>query len=300
MTWWIGLHSYGPMDSEVQQDGRIINNYKNAFKVQTDAGSYPTESAITGALGIYPGSPYPNDANATCHKVAIAMDVKTRPPWLTFYVACEWSTAAVLPVTDSTDPTTMRTIWSQRGNIQSRFITRDSADKVITNSAGQPPDGGIPVDIRLGTIIAKRKITAVGFSKPTWLANNGKLNSVTYLGGQPGTVQMDYEDQESYEGGYHFIDQTFTFAYDPSGWQPEFPNAGFFQKIGGILQRLLNKDIGSPVDPDKETLEPEPLDKDGLLVPVGNRGTTNNAVAGYCSTTKVTHFGTMDFNALGL
>ncbi len=296
MTWYLGLKTDGPHESEVQQDGRIVSRYSRVYKVQTDALTVPTESAIITALGIYPGGPYANDANATCHKTSITR-LQTRVPWLTYDVACEWSTAAMLPAADSSDPTTRRTIWGVEPNNETRYITQNSDDTIIVNSAGQPPDGGVPIAFRLGTVTATRNITAVGYNKNTTLANSGKINSVIYLGAAIGTVQVDISAQEVYEGGYHYWSETYKFAYDPKGWQPQFINAGFFQRSAVGSNVLVRIQEGSPL---VAVLEPSPLDKDGILVPVANRGTTDNTTSGKCSYTKLSYYGTMDFNTFGL
>lgn len=306
-TWTIGLLSIGPSKSAVQQDGRIINNYRQTWLMKAmDASEFPTESQITTALGIYPGSPYANDSNATCHDATIN-HVFSAPPYLLYHVDLEWSTAAALPVENSTDPTTRRTIWSQKANIQQRYLTLDAKDIPIVNSAGQPPDGGVPYDVRLGTVTAKKNIASGSFNQDTSLAQSGYVNSATFLGGAAGTVQMDIDAQEVYEGAYHYWEVTYTFSYDPKGWQPKFPNAGFFQRSGlgsNTLVRIIGSDIGDTEEPDAPVLEPEPLDCDGLLVTIANRAATTSSnvnTANYLSYTQVANaYGTMDLTTLGL
>lgn len=286
----------GPNNSHIEQGGRIVSKYKRTYLYRTDAASPPTEAQIVADVGIVPGSPHPNDSNATCQSVEISHGVgPTKCPHFARHVAVEWSTIAPAPNTVSTDPTTMRTIWSLGATIQSRYIVQDRNGVMILNSAGQPFDGGVPVAVRLGTAVARRNITASGYNKNTVLAYSGKLNSATFLGGAAGTVQVDVTAEEKYEGGYHFWAETFQFAYDPEGWQPKPMNAGFFEIRSGKLERIRNQDVDptTTVDPEGLVQEPEPLLESGAIVPLASRPAS-------CNFIEVDAYGTFDFTTLGL
>lgn len=303
MSFSIGLWSDGPNNSEVnfQQGGRITSNYTRTYLYKTDAGTRPTDAAIVTDLAIVPGSPHPDDANATCYRVEIGPGPeRTRQPHLAYLVKVDWSTLAPVPNTVSTDPTTMRTLWSLSATIQQRYIVRDRNGVMILNSAGQPFDGGIPVAVRLGTAVAKRNITAAGYDQNAVLANSGKLNSATFLGGAAGTIQVDITASEKYEGGYHYWEETFSFAYDPLGWQPKPMNAGFFQRSSDPycdgLSRIINSDLYgacSGNDPTAPVQEPEPLLISGLVVPIADR-------PGSCNFVTVDAYASFDFTTLGL
>ena len=298
MSFSVGLWSDGPNDSIVnfQSGGRITSNYTRAYLYKTDAASRPTDAAIVTDIGISPGSPHPDDANATCHKVEVGPGPeKTRPTHLAYLVKVEWSTLSPLPNTVSTDPTTMRTLWTLGATIQQRYVIKDRNGNMILNSAGQPFDGGIPVAVRLGKAVATKNRTASGYNKNTVMAYSGNLNSVTYLGAAPGTLQVDIEAQEKYEGGYHYWEEKYTFAYDPLGWQPKPMNAGFFQLTGYGLQRITNGDLGDDNDPTAFVQEPEPLLPDGTIVPVGASSRPS-----LCNFISVDYFSTSDFNSFSL
>lgn len=293
MSYWVNLIEESA-DSNVEENGRIVNTYNRTYQYKTDSATRPTEVDIIDDIGIVLGSPYPNDLFATCKKVAIGPGpIPTRPPHLCYHVKYSWSTFAPQPNTVDTDPTTMRTVWSLKPSIQSRYVIKDRHGNLILNAAGQPFDGGIPVDVRLGGAVAKKNRPASGYDQNAVLANSGKVNSDTFLGGAPGTVQVDIEADEVFEGAYHYWSETYRFSYDPLGWQPKPVDAGFFYiNSFGELRRIRNSDVGDTTD-ESFVNEPEPLRADGSIVPLSLRPASCRFVA-------VDYFEAMDFTSLNL
>lgn len=288
---------YGLVDfsdrSEVGSDGRCVSTHMRKYLARTDSPFFLEGPVIAAAIGITRGSPLASNTNAICRSVEITPGpVMTRAPFLAYYATYEFSTNTTLPADDDDDPVTTRTLWSISPQIQSRYVIRDRNDELIVNRAGSPYDGGIPVDVRLGSVTATRRIDAAGYNKSTVLASSGKVNSVAFLGGAPGTVQVDISATERYEGAYHFWEETYTFSYDPQGWQPKPVNAGFYQKVDGELVRILNSDLDED-GTDDPVQEPEPLDDAGELVPVASRPAA-------CTFIEVDYFAEMDFNAFSL
>lgn len=301
MAWAIGLVDFSGK-SEVQSDGRCVASYMRKYLVRTDAAVMQPESVVAAAVGITRGSPIASDPNAICNSVEITPGpVPTRPPFLAYFATYQFSTATVAPEDDDDDPTTSRTLWSISPQIQSRYVIRDRNGKLIVNTAKQPFDGGIPMDVRLGSATATRRKDAAGYDRSTVLANSGKLNSVTFMGGAPGTVQVDISASERYEGAFHFWEETYTFAYDPQGWQPKPISAGFFQRLSidpmspnyDKLKRIINSDIGDTNDPTAGVQEPEPLNAAGVIVPIADRPDA-------CVFVTVELFDEMDFEDFGL
>lgn len=296
MTWAVGFYDFR-FHSTVQNDGRCVSDYMMQFLARTDSLTFPSPQEIAAAVGVTRGSPFATDPRAICYDVEIGPGpVRTRPPFLAFLVTAKWATNAPLPAADDDDPTSMRTIWSISPLIQSRYIIKDKSKKLIVNTAGQPYDGGIPVDVRLGCVKARRNRDAAGYDKDQVLALCGRVNSVTYLGGAPGTVQVDVTANERYEGSHHFWEEEYTFSYDPLGWQPRPPSAGFFQRASAgsnDLKRILNEDINDDNDPTAPVQEPEPLTDKGLLAPISGRPDN-------CAFVEVDYFEEIDMNAFGL
>lgn len=295
MATWIGLVEFSGK-AEVQADGRCVRTYMRKYLVRTDSPVWLNEKQVAQLVGINRGSPLADtDQNAICKSAEITPGpVPTRVPFLAYYATYEFATNAPLPKEDDDDPVSTRTVWSIAPQIQSRYVIRDRNDELIVNTAGQPFDGGIPVDVRLGSVTARRFVDAAGYNKSAVLGNSGKLNSTTFLGAEPGTLQVDISASEKYEGKYHFWEETYTFSYDPQGWQPKPISAGFFQKIDGQLVRITEGDLDDEAaDPTGKVQEPEPLTVTGALVPVASRPSG-------CYFVEVDYFDTMDFNLFNL
>ena len=293
MTWWIGLVDFSTK-GDVQQDGRCNTVIMRKYLVRTDEASMQNELQVAQAVGIQRGSPVDFYPSATCMSAEVGPGpVMTKAPFQAFFATYTFSTAAPKPnsETPDDDPTTMRPKWSIAPQIQSRYVLRDKNGKLIVNTAGTPFDGGVPVDVRLGTVTVKKNVSAVGFNKNSVLANSGKLNSVTFMGGEPWTVQVDITAEEVFEGSFHYWALTYTFSYDPLGWQPKPASAGFFQRSAvdsNTLKRIINSDIGDTNSPNDPVQEPEPLDEDGILVPISGRPDD-------CAFVEVDYFEELDF-----
>ncbi len=294
MSWGIGLLDASGT-SEVQQDGRCVSRYMRKYLlVGTGEYVFASEPTVAAIVGITRGAPLSDDPNAICYSAQVEIGEKTRlgAGVQVRHVTYMFSTDAALPEEDDDDPTTRRTIWSISPTIQSTYLIRDRNGDVILDSAAQPFDGGVPADVRLGTVTATRNLDAAGYDRAAVLANSGKLNSVTWEGGEPGTVQVDISAQEVYQGAFHFWAETYTFNYNPLGWQPQPLNAGFYARTAadGIPLRILNSDIGDTViaTKDDECPEPQPLDADGVIVPYNQRPAN-------CTFQTVDYFAEMDF-----
>jgi hypothetical protein len=294
-------------DSSVESNGRIVNTYSRTYQYKTNSMTRPTEADIIADIGIVPGSPYDNDPNATASKVRIGPGPEmTRPPYLCYHVQITWATNAPLPAENSTDPTTRRILWSIRPSSQSTYIIKDRLGKLIVNSVGQPFDGGIPVDVRYGMAIAKRSIADADFDKSSVVGLSGRINDRPYLGGAAGTVQVDIDAEQRYEGAFAFWDVTYTFNYRPDGWQPKPANVGFFWKVPftGKLEVITVADLNDASTSTDKVQEPEPLYDDaaeasdplkvsGTVVPYSDRPDG-------CSFVTVDFYEEYDFSLFGL
>ena len=296
MAWIVGWVDF-KFHSAVQRDSaRCASDYEMKYLARTDSPTFPTPQEIAAAVGITRGSPFPSNSNATCFDVEIGPGpTMTRPPFLAFYVTAKWATNAPNPSDDDDDPTTSRTVWSIAPQIENEFIIKDRNGDLVVNTAKFPFDGGISVNTRTVKATARRKIDATGYDKSTAITYSGKINETDFLGGAPGTVQVDYSASEHYEGAFHFWEETFEFNYNPRGWQPKQVSAGFFQIVDGDVQRITNEDVGDVNTATKKdpVMEPEPLDEDGALVPIADR-------PGGCVFVTVDHYEEIDMNTFGL
>lgn len=303
MSVTIGLRE-ASASSTIGQDGRLSKTYKHKYLYKTTAGTRPTFADIAADLGIAPGSPYADDINATAGNAEIE-HLPTRPPHCAAEITITWATNNPVPATDSTDPSTVRTLWDLQTIIQQRYITKDKNSKLIVNAAGQPFDGGVPVDVRLGQATAKLKVLTASFDKSVVMKHSGKLNSATYLGAAAGTLQVDISASQAVEGSYDFFNVTYVFTYDPLGHQPKPANVGFYQtsSVAGVVVPITVGDLSDPQTSDPTRVqEPEPLYDaaaeladpthiEGRVVPYSDRPDG-------CSFVTVDYYSTMDFSTL--
>lgn len=289
MTVVISLKS-SEAKSTLQADGRLVKTYTETYLYRTNAGTRPSFSDIAADIGVAPGSTYSLDSDATAGDVTIKHKM-SRPPHCMAEVTIVWATNNPVPEEDSTDPATVRVLWDLRPTIQQRYILKDKDDIPILNSAGTPYDGGIPVDVRLGQAVAKLKIDNADFDRNTVLALSGRVNSETFLGGAPGTVQLDVSASEAVEGGYHFWNVEYQFCYDPEGWQPRPLDAGFYQLVGGEPTPITFGDLVTGGTDTTKVPEPEPLNGSGVVVKYADR-------PGSCEFMPVEYFEEYDFNSL--
>lgn len=289
MTVVISLKS-AEATSDLQDDGRLVKTYTETYLYRTDAGTRPGFDDIAADLGIAPGSPYADDADATAGRVQIKHKM-SRPPHCMAEITVTWATNNPIPEEDDPDPSTVRILWDLRPTIQQRYVLKDINEEPILNSAGTPFDGGIPVDVRLGQAVAKLKIDDADFDRDTVLALSGRVNSATFLGGAAGTVQLDVTASEAYEGAFHFWNVEYQFNYDPLGWQPRPLDAGLYQlNDEGIPVPIKFGDLIEGGTDETKVPEPEPL-KDGHVVLYADRPDE-------CDFVIVDYFDEYDFNSL--
>ncbi len=275
--------------SKLSSDGGLVKTYRHVYLHRSDSDTRPTFAEIDSDIGIAPGSPYGDDLNATAGSAVIDIR-KARPPFCAAEVTVEWSTANPVPSeTATTDPTTNRILWEIRTNAQSIYIIRDRDGELITNSAKTPYDGGIPTTERIGVAIAKVNVPDASFDYQSVVRDSGAVNSVEYLGAEPGTLQVDIDARENYSGSGHWWEVTYTFSYRHDGWQPTVPDAGFYQ-LGalGVPVPITYGDLASPPTDDSTRVpEPEPL-SGGVIVPIASRPDG-------CAVLTFNHFPEIDF-----
>ena len=296
MTWAVGLLSRKGK-SAVESDGRCVTNYIYTYIART-TGSFPSCAAVSAAVGVTRGSPCPEDSNAIAKSVSVDdWTQPTRQPFLAFTVAVEYATNAPLPDADDDNPITRRTLWGGGTQVQQRHITEDKDGVLIVDAAGQPFDGGIGVNERTAVHRFTRNVDASGYDRDEMMANNDKLNDVPFLGYDEETLQLEFGAEEVYEGAWHFYRETYAFFYNPLGWQPSAVDAGFYCRdvVDGPVHRITNQDLGdtNPLTKDNECPTPQPLDANGVIIPIPDRPAD-------CRFVGATHFETMDFNDFGL
>lgn len=266
--------------------GLISRQHLRRYLVKSDSASFESSYSAGLSLGINAGDPHPNDNVAICTGLKPVRKA-TLPPHQAWDVDVNWSTIVADDITATENPLLARVIRSEGTTDQQRYIIRDRNNQIIQDSAGSPFDGGVAVNVKLGTVsFIRNELDGVDY----WLGKantlSGKINSTTYLDGDPGTVMLDVKASEKWYGPTHYWEVNYTFTYDPLGWNPKPVNAGFYYLSSGARKRITEAD-------GTETQEPQPLTTSGAVVPVASRPAAVNFI-------DVDYYETMNFNDLGL
>lgn len=269
----------------VDQDGRLVKQYDDTYLVLSDAATAPTNDAACAAVGILPGAPHPDWAAATCDSIDCERN-PTLPPHCSWNISYHYSTNAVVPEnTTDPDPVLRRVKRRTATTEQQHFIVKDKNGDLIVDSAGSPPDGGVPVTDFFGSYTWERDEAHTSTSMQQAAAYSGRTNSTTFMGCAAGTLMLKVTGEEKWEGSYHYWTFTYQMDYDPDGWDPQPVNAGLYELVAGTRKRIMVE--GKPVQ------EPQPLDAAGAEIPVASR-------PGACIFIDVDHRTSFDFATLGL
>jgi len=254
----------------MNSDGGPVLTYREAWLLKDDSSSWvgvqQARINFTTATGIQIGGAYADYPFAGCISITPTR-LQTRVPWQRWRVDVEFTTNA--PKVDDQDPSRRRVIRDVSDTDQQRFIIRDKFQRLIVDTAGSTPDGGVPVNVKLTSYNFERNVDWGSYNLNSIGEYSGRINSDTFLGKEPGSLMLAYRARENWEGGgrYHFATETFNMIYDPLGWRPKFANAGLYR-----IDRTANPPKRKRISIDgKPVIEPEPLTQDGQVVGFSRR-----------------------------
>lgn len=269
----------------LNSDGRLIKTYHRQHRSKADTAL--TIDQVHASIGVLPGAPHPSWPFATCRSIRTVRQ-SSLPPYCQWITDYDYSTEATAPTDGAqsdTDPTVRRVLRKTGTTQQQRFIIKDRLGVMITDAAGSPFDGGVPVTDYLGTLVFTRDEVHSSTSMSQAVVLSGKMNSDVYMGCAIGTLMLDVAGEEKWEGSYHFWTFTYSMVYDKDGWQPKPANAGLYELVAGVRKRIT--EAGEP------TQEPQPLSVGGVVVAVASRPASCNFIT-------VDHYNTLSFASLGL
>lgn len=256
-------------DTSYDSDGRPVIEIRESYEFFDDTMSYvhshQAKDNFRTFASIREGTAHPSFAAAICKRIH-AEKKSTIPPHQAWKMDIEWSTDAPKP--DDPDPSKRRWKRDVSTSEQTRYIIKDKNEKLIVDAAGSPFDGGIPKTVQLQTFNFSHNVDASVYPLNS-VDYSGYLNSDTWAGKAPYTCLMLYSAKEDFEGKYHFWEETFTIIYDKDDWRSKPANAGLYEiKIATIStpKRRVRIQVGG-----KDVTEPEPLYKDGTLIPYDRR-----------------------------
>ncbi len=282
------IFEFGPVSEtlamSVSSEGKLVKKYNSRFLVGTDMDL--TRDQVGAMIGILPGAPHWEWPWATCRDIKIDR-MMSRLPCSWWHADYEHSTDAPVPADNSdTAPDLRRVLRTTGTSQQGRNTLFDRLDVLITDAAGSPFDGGVPVTAYLPTITWKRDEPHTSLSQAYTALYSGHLNSLTFMSCDPETLLLEVTSEEKWEGDYHFWTHTYTMTYDPLGWQPKPLNAGLYEKYASGRRRIKESD-------GTETQEPQPLTPGGKVIPEAARPAA-------CNFVDVDYYPTFAFGTLGL
>ncbi len=261
--------TYRPIEESctdtISSNGKPISTVEIKYRLRYDGQDRILPPAAKAGFiqesGIYAGFPYPDMPSAICRSIVISK-LRSRPPRQAWEVDCQWSTDTEL--IDDPDPSHRRYIRRGGTSEQQRFVFFDRNGNLIVDSAGSPPDGGVPVNVRLWTGVWEHNVDASQYDLSRSATLSGCINSDVFLGKQPYTLMLDVQFSEEREGIYHFYKEILTVMYDPLGWRPQFADAGLWEIDKPGTSQATRIRI-------KNAVEPEPLYPNGVKVPFNRR-----------------------------
>lgn len=282
MAYTVALTS-DAMNADVSPVGKVTRTHTRTYLVKSDSTTFQSAYEAAVALGFSAGDVHPADPYALVRKISPVRKMTLVPQ--AWDITVEWSTEVTEEQLAAT-PWDRRVIRSESTSDQERFITKDRNGKMIQDTAGSPFDGGIPVNVKLGSMVFTRnEIHDSQYYVGKANTLSGYINSTAFAGAAAGTLMLNVQATETFEGDFHYWVVTYTMTHDPLGWQPNPLNAGMYKLVNGARIRITEN--GAP------SSEPTPLDAAGAVVPVANRPDS-------CIFVDVDYYDTMDFSLLGL
>ena len=271
----------------INSDLLIVTKYQQTWRVSSDVlvSFQAVRDALDADLGIYPGAQYPDDDWATCGMIDVDRLFHGEGVY-TWDCEIEYSTDTPPGVYDPVLAPVKRKVFT---NETSRSIFRDKNGDLITDAAGMPFDGGIPVQHHMPTITWQRNELGATFNTANFLALSGTVNSGSFAGCDPGTLLLVATAEEVFAGKFHYWNCQYTITWNDQGWKPQVVNAGLWEldTTGGSpkLKRIIIN--GEPAQ------DPQPLTTGGVMVPFADRPAD-------CNWITVEYRGEMDFEDLNL
>lgn len=231
--------------ASLTSEGRKVREYTERRLVCSDVELNVFQ--LGSALGYLLGDGYHIDDAA----LLLDFDIDRRltiEPYCAWDVGLRWSTVAPPKKEDDDNPLNERVkrFWSTSEH--TLYVYKDRNGDMIVNSAKQPFEGGVPITVKLPTMVYERNEASFSGAFATQWANS--LNQYAYSGAEPKTLKLDISGEEAFQGDYVFWKVRYEMAYFPLGWQPLPLDAGLNQVVSGELTPCLDvhlQPVTSPV-----------------------------------------------------
>lgn len=234
--------------------------YVRSFRVTTDDDATEAAEVMLSAGLPAPGDPYPDDPLAVCRSLSPSQDPRDARLWI---VAASYDSkieataqsgggsgspgqGGAGPAGRAENPLDRPVEWRATTVKAKKAVTTDKDGEDVKNSAGEFYSPGYERDIALGQIVATKNYEEYPFLDLLDLVE--KVNDGEWYGFAEKTVKIDQVDAQSmYENGVSFVRVTWTFLYNPDGWNPtRILDRGTFYLDGANKRKFVDAD-GNPL-----------------------------------------------------
>jgi hypothetical protein len=248
----------------------LMREHTREFVAQSTANERSWAVAQASGVPVI-GDSHPEDAASLCVDVAVSpggdpsvwgIQCKYTNDLPDADIADDDATSSQQPGTAASSSSGSQESWSFEEH--SRYVTQDFLGDPILNSAGDRYEDPIEmVDVFPTLTISKNKAS---FDPAQAYLYNNATNGDTFRGADPFTLRVKITATQQFANDQHFWATTYTFRYNPNGWNPEVLEAGMYQ-LAYIKQGEVSHTPCTVLG--KAPLDSEPVDHP---VPLDDRG----------------------------
>jgi len=211
----------------------LMREHTREFVAQSTANERSWAVAQASGVPVI-GDSHPEDAASLCVDVAVSpggdpsvwgVQCKYTNDLPDADIADDDATSSQQPGTPASSSSGSQESWSFEEH--SRYVGQDRDDKPILNTAGDRYEDPVEIVDCFPTLTISKNKASFDVSD-AYLYNNA-VNSDTFRGAEPGTLRVKITATQQFANDEHFWATTYTFRYNPNGWQPTILEAGLYQ-----------------------------------------------------------------------
>lgn len=252
----------------VNHNGRAVSTITGSYRLTSSAQLDPEQARIefSNQTNVREFSLHSSNLSASVRSIDVTAE-KTRSPW-TYMIHVEWSTETPdqnQADREQDDPMAEPVEIEIDGESIQMPLFKDINDTLIANTIGDPI-GGLEEEIPIEVLTFVRNEPRRNSARDRLY--RGKVNQNAIWGASQDQVKCrSIRAKRHFRRGIEYWVYTYTFAYNPRGWQEKVLNAGLYQNKTGspvIVRQPCVDNNGEPVT------ESVPLDVNGFQIAQAN------------------------------